>query len=174
MFGWPSSIARIVAGTELCARLCAPGRAPSVSTRSFAGPSRCRTLLRLRNTGTERSETSASSTRNGVRSGVASPVTSISGSRSSSAARRLTKVVFAWRRAGGSATSERSKASFSAAIAPSAWFAFEVSAARSSRRSAIAPSTLEPEARNSEKVCSSRVSSSSSRVVDWMPGARYL
>ena len=51
-----------------------------------------------------------------------------SGSRSSSAARRLTKVVFAWRSAGGSATSERSKASFSAAIAPSAWFAFEVSA----------------------------------------------
>ena len=62
----------------------------------------------------------------------------------------LTNVVFAWRSAGGRATSERSNASFSLAIAPSAWLAFSVSAERSSRRSAIAPRILEPEARNSE------------------------
>ena len=50
------------------------------------------------------------------------------GVRSSSAARRLTKVVFAWRSVGGNATSERSSAWFWLAIAPSAWFAFVVSA----------------------------------------------
>ena len=121
IFGWLVSRALMFAGIALLARRWAPGSAPSVSTRSLAGPSRCRTRPRFLNTGTDSSETVPSLRRKGVSPAwVASPVATISGSRSSSAARRLTKVVFAWRRAGGRATSERSNESFSCAIAPSA------------------------------------------------------
>ena len=51
-------------------------------------------------------------------SGTTSFVSATSGSRSSSAARRLTNVVFAWRITGGSSCRSWLNASFSAAIAP--------------------------------------------------------
>ena len=96
------------------------------------------------------------------------------GVRSSSAARRLTKVVFAWRSAGGKATSERSRASFWLAIAPSAWLAFAVRAERSSRRSAIAPSACEPWTRNWLNARLSLVSSANSRRVEDSAGREVL
>jgi hypothetical protein len=82
--------------------------------------------------------------------------------------------VFAWRSAGGSATSVLSREEFSRAIAPSAWLAFWVSAESWSRRSAIAPSALDPATKNCEKVRWSRVSSSRSRLPADRLGAKYL
>ena len=132
-------------------------------------------LRRSETTGTAFSATGAGRRRNSGRSLVARFEVATSGSRSSSAARRLTKVVLAWRRNGGSAASERSSASFSAAIAPRATFAFSVSAERSSRRSAIAPEARRrPRRGTRERTRSSRLSSSSRRVVDWSAGAKYL
>ncbi len=68
---------------------------------------------------------------------------SISGSRSSRAARRLTKVVFAWRKVGGRSARLRPRAMFSSAIAPNAVLALEIALESSSLRSDTAvPSRL--------------------------------
>ena len=120
IFGWLVSSALMFAGIALLARRWAGQRAERVDEvvgRAVAVQDQPEVL----NTGTDSSATVPSLRRKGVSPAwVASPVATISGSRSSSAARRLTKVVFAWRRAGGRATSERSNESFSCAIAPSA------------------------------------------------------
>ena len=70
--------------------------------------------------------TGRSSARNGARFLVAGFAVSTSGSRSSRAARRLTKVVFDWRRTGGSRRSVWSRATFWLAIALKAVLALEI------------------------------------------------
>ena len=145
-----------------------------MSARSFAVPLLLTTLRRLRNTGTPLLTTGRRSRRNGVRSRVATFAVATSGSRSSSAARRLTKVVFAWRRVGGNAVSTRSSEVFSRAIAPSASLPFWVSAERSLRRSAIAFTTREPSWRKSLNACWSRVSWAKRRRAASRLGLKYL
>ena len=57
---------------------------------------------------------------------------------------------------------------------PSASFPFATKPERSSRREAIAVTTLEPSTRKSSKTWLSRVSSASTFCVELMPGLRYL
>ena len=130
-------------------RSATPGARRSASVRSLLAPGRVEGAAAGRGTPAPSRARPASGS-GGTAPAPASPrrVSSTSGSRSSSAARRLTKVVFAWRIVGGSSSRSRLKASFSAAIAPKAWFAFEVSSERSSPRSASASKTFEPVTRN--------------------------
>ena len=84
-------------------------------------------------------------------------------------------MVFAWRSAGGKATSERSSALFWLAIAPSAWFAFAVSAERSLRRwrdRAEGLRALDEEL--AEAPAGRCVSSANRRWVAASAGAKYL
>ena len=75
-----------------------------MSVRSFALPLRSTVRRRFWNTGTAFLATGRRSRRNGARSLVADFDVSTSGSRSLSAARKLTNVVLACRGAGGNAT----------------------------------------------------------------------
>ena len=116
-----------------------------------------------------RSETWRRLRRNGVRCLVAGFASLTSGVRSSSVARRLTKVVFAWRRVGGNATSARSSDASSRSRSPPApgWRSGSGPRGRFAR-SATAPSAFEPVTMNCVKVRWSRVISSRS----WRPVER--
>ncbi len=89
-------------------------------------------------------------------------------------ARRLTKVVFACRSAGGAAISARLSASFSLSIAPRASLPLATSEVRSSLRSAIAPNVFEPATRKRESETESFESSSKSFVEVLSDGFRNL
>ena len=102
------------------------GSAASSSLASFALPGLRTVRRRFLKTGTALETTGRSSARNGARFLVAGFAVSTSGSRSSSAARRLTNVVLAWRKTGGSCCSVWSKATFWLAIAWKALVALEM------------------------------------------------
>ncbi len=93
-------------------------------------------------TGTALERTGRNSLRKGARFLVAGFAVSTSGSRSSSAARRLTKVVLLWRMNGGSRRSVWSSASFWPAIAPKAVLALEIALESSLPRWATAVESL--------------------------------
>ena len=95
-------------------------------------------------------------------------------SRSPSAARRFTNVVFALRSVGGSRPSARASATFSSPIARAVALAFETRSARSSRRSAIAPTTVAVSTTKLSKRSSSRISSLTSRELVESAGLKYL
>ena len=89
-------------GKAFAARCWTAGSAPSSSAVSLAKPGRRTVRRRFLKTGTAFESTGRNSARKGARSLVAVFEVSISGSTSSRAARRLTKVVLAWRKVGGS------------------------------------------------------------------------
>ena len=122
----------IACGTSLVGLRARPsGSSRSVSVTSLCGPGRLIASRRSWTTGTARSATGRSLRRKGARSLVAGLASLTTGVRSSSVARRLTNVVFAWRRVGGNGDERAVERLFWLAIAPSAWFAFAVRAARS-------------------------------------------
>src|SRR5439155_14286728 len=106
----------------------------SAATRSLLGPGFRSAVARSVKTGTDRSATGRRLRRKRGRSFVAGFAALTKGVRSSSAARRLTKVVSAWRSVGGRSTSVRSSAWFWLAIAPRVVFACETRLVRSLRR----------------------------------------
>ena len=121
------------------------------------------TRFRSRIVGTASWAAARKSLKNGPSRSATGFEASTRGSRSSSVARRLTKVVFAWRMKSGS----REIASFSAVdwlpIAPiirsTSWIRSDMSGARA----ASAPERCEVSTINDSKACWSTVSSSNSR-----------
>ena len=120
------------------------------------------------------SATGRSSARNGASSLVAGFAVSTSGSRSSSAARRLTKVVFDCRRTGGSRRSVWSKATFWLAIAPKAVLALEIALESCSPRPAIAVVSFAELTTKRSSRCWSALSSRAKALARLRAGPKYL
>ena len=145
------------------ATLAPPPRAAAASASARSG--RCprpRRLIRKRRSsivGSASCTSGRSARKNGARSFVAGFDSATSTSRSPRAARRFTNVVFALRSVGGSRPSARASAAFSSPIARAVAFAFDTRSARSSRRSAIAPTTVAVSTMKSSNCSSSRTSS---------------
>ena len=104
--GWKATIAASAWGKIFEARCWTTGIVASSSWVSLCFPGRSSARLRLRVKGMNLLSTGRSSARKGARFLVAGLAVLISGSTSSSAARRLTKVVLAWRSTGGSSCSD--------------------------------------------------------------------
>src|ERR1044072_6950536 len=133
-FGWKSAIAASEWGRLREGRPRTSGRAASSSAASLAKPGRRTVRGRFLNTGTALERTGRRSRRKDAKSLVTGLNSSISGSTSSSAARRLTKVVLPWRKTWGTSSSVRLRATFSLAIAPKAGVALEVALESSAPR----------------------------------------
>ena len=112
--------------------------------------------------------------RNGPSRRATGALASTSGSTSSRAARRFTKVVLARRMKAGSRLSDSASASFWLPSARVVRFAFPTRAASSVRRSASVVTSRELSTRKRSSVGVSRVSSWNSRLVDDSDGLRYL
>ena len=125
-------------------------------------------------TGTALESTGRSSLRNGARFLVAGFAVSTSGSRSSSAARRLTKVVLLWRMNGGSSRSVWSRASFWLAIAPKAVLALEIALESSLPRWATAVESLAELTTKRSSRFWSAFSSPTKAAVRFSAGPKYL
>ena len=125
-------------------------------------------------TGTALETTGRSSARNGARFLVAGFAVSTSGSRSSSAARRLTNVVLAWRKTGGSWRRVWSKATFWLAIALKAVVALEMPLVSSPSRPAIAVESFAVLTTKRSKRRSSAFSSPTKALVRLRHGPMYL
>ena len=141
---------------------------------SLAKPSRLVLRRRFLKTGTARERTGRSSLRKAARSLVAGFAVSTSGSMSSRAARRLTKVVLLWRKNGGSSRSVSLKALFWLAIAPKAVLALEIALESSLPRAATAvESLLELTTKRSNSRWSA-FSSPTKALVRFSAGPKYL
>ena len=125
-------------------------------------------------TGTALESTGRSSARKGARSLVAVFEVSISGSTSSSAARRLTKVVLAWRKVGGSSSGCWPRAAFWLAIAPKAALALAIALESSAPRSETAVPSLLELTRKRAKSFSSALRSWTKAPARLKPTPRYL
>ncbi len=174
MNGSEALLAFTAAGKAVRALGSSFGSALTESARSLFAPGRLTTFRRSVNTGTARCRTGWTLCRNGSRLRVATFEVLTSGSRSSSAARRLTKVVFACRSVPGRTPRLRSKARFWLAIAPRALFEFEINPERSLLRSLTAVKTREELTMKLVSTPSSRFSSWSTRSVALSEGAKYL
>src|SRR5262245_16102240 len=146
----------------------------SAATRSLLGPGFRNAVARLLKTGTDRSATGRRLRRNWGRSFVAGFAALMNGVRSSSAARRLTNVVFACLSVGGRSTSVWSSAWFWLAIAPRVVFACVTRFVRSFLRWATALRTLPLATMKRVNVRWSAESSARRRWLASSDGARNL
>jgi hypothetical protein len=150
------------------------GSTASNSPASFAFPGLLTVRRRLRVKGTNLERTGRSSARNGARFLVAGFAVSTSGSRSLRAARRLTKVVLAWRITGGRRRRDWSRATFWVAIELKAVLALEIALESSAPRPAtVVASLLELMTKRSKRFWSalSSLTKASARL---RAGPKYL